>query len=318
MIPQEWLDQAYERLSGQVERTPVTEDADLGLYLKWENRQITGSFKLRGALNKVEALLENERQAGLVCASAGNHGQGVALAARRHGTRAVVFASDHTIPTKIQAMQDLGADVRKVAGGYAEAEAAGIAHARSTGMTWISPYNDVQVICGQSTLGRELLEQIEGRSIQAVYIPAGGGGLAAGVGEVFRQRAPGVRVIAVQSEASAYLHHLYYTGSQADVIESDSLADGLSGAVENGAMTIPLVRKNVDEFLLVSEEEIGRAIAFAWRRYGEKIEGSAAVALAAARKRNPQDGPAAVILSGGNIQAEVHAALLDRYPREGE
>jgi threonine dehydratase len=137
------------------------------------------------------------------------------------------------------------------------------------------------------------------------------------VGAVLKQFAPHVKVIAVQSEASAYLHHLFHQGSQAGVVELESLADGLAGAVEEGAITIPLVKQVVDDFVLVSEEEIGRAIAFAWRRYGERIEGSAAVSLAAARRFATPERPAIVLLTGGNIQPETHAGLLAQYPQEG-
>jgi threonine dehydratase len=317
MIPSEWLDEANQRLKGRVKVTPLLEDARAGWFIKWENQQETGSFKLRGALNKVLTLLPEERSVGLVCASAGNHGQGVAVAGRQVGAQVIVFASEHAVPTKLAAMQQLGAEVRLVAGGYAEAEAAGKVYAQKTGMTWISPYNDIQVICGQATLGFEILEQMKVRPFQEIYLPAGGGGLATGIGAVLKQFAPHVKVIAVQSEASAYLHRLFHQGSQVEVIEQETLADGLAGAVEEGAITIPLVKQMVDDFVLVGEEEIGRAIAFAWRRYGEQIEGSAAVSLAAARRYTTTERPAIVVVTGGNIQPETHAGLLAQYPQEG-
>ena len=128
MIPSEWLDQANQRLKGKVNVTPLLGDAQAGWFIKWENQQETGSFKLRGALNKVMTLLPEEQAAGLVCASAGNHGQGVAVAGRQVGAHVIVFASEHAVPTKLAAMQQLGAEVRLVAGGYAEAEAAGKAY----------------------------------------------------------------------------------------------------------------------------------------------------------------------------------------------
>lgn len=316
MIPAEWLDQAQQRLSGLIKVTPLQEDRPNGWFLKWENQQVTGSFKLRGAFNKVLTLLPEEQAVGLVCASAGNHGQGVAVAGQQVGARVLVFASEHAVPTKVAAMQKLGAEVHLVAGGYAEAEAAGKEFARQCGMTWISPYNDVQVICGQATLGYELLEQAAGRRIDVIYLPAGGGGLAAGVGAFFKRFVPQVKVIGVQSEASAYLHRLFHQGTQAGVMESNSLADGLAGAVEEGAITIPLVKQMLDDLVLVSEEEIGRAIAFAWWRYGEQIEGSAAVALAAARRLRIPDQNAIVLLTGGNIQPETLEQLLALYPQE--
>ena len=316
MIPAEWMEQARQRLRGLVKVTPLTEDDRMGWFLKWENQQLTGSFKLRGALNKVLTLSPEEQATGLVCASAGNHGQGVALAGQRVGAKVIVFASEQAVPSKISAMRKMGAEVHLVKGGYAAAEEAGKEYARQNNHTWISPYNDVQVICGQATLGYEILEQLDSKKIDEIYIPVGGGGLAAGLGAVFKMLAPNVKVIGVQSEASPYFQALFHFGSQDDVVESESLADGLAGAVEKGAITIPLVRQVLDDLLLVSEAEIKRAVAYAWQQYGEQIEGSAGVALAAARKFSKKNQTAVVLLSGGNIQAETHAQLLAQYSGE--
>ncbi len=317
MIPLRELAEANQRLHGRVKVTPLQEDPSTGWLLKWENRQITGSFKLRGAMNKVLSLPPGDVEAGLVCASAGNHGQGVAVAGQAVGSRVVVFASENAVPSKVAAMQALGAEVTLVKGGYEAAEAAGKEFARQSGMVWVSPYNDVQVICGQASLGYEVLEQMAGRMLDELYLPVGGGGLAVGVGTVMKNFSPTTRVIGVQSEASAYMHQFFQHGSQAGVVEGESLADGLAGAVEEGSVTLELIRQNVDEMVLVTEEEISRAIAFAWRRYGERIEGSAAVALAAARRIHQPGQLAAVLISGGNIQPATHEKLLVQFPGEG-
>lgn len=309
MIPGEWLDQAAERVRDHVVRTPLTYDAEWNLYLKWENHQTTGSFKLRGAINKILALTPYELERGLAAASAGNHGQGVALAARAVGARVTVFASDHAVPSKIAAMRALGADVRLVEGGYSEAEAAGLAYSRDSGATWVSPYNDGLVIAGQATLGLELIEELAGQPVGTWIVPVGGGGLIAGMGAALRRAAPRPRLIGVQSHASPFFHALFHAGSQTGVVEEESLADGLSGAVEDGSITIPLVRQTVDDLLLVSEDEIARAIALAWERYGERIEGSAAVGLAAALFGLVPQRPALVVLTGGNIQPEIFDQL---------
>lgn len=315
MIPQDWIVAAGDRLRGRVKRTPVTFDEALNCSLKWENQQETGSFKLRGALNKVLTLQPWEREQGLVAASAGNHGQGVAVAARLLGLRAIVFASEHAYPTKVEAMRKLGAEMHLVPGGYEQAESAGIHYAADQGMTWISPYNDAQVIAGQATVGLELLDEIPAEDLEAVVVPVGGGGLISGIGSVLQQlpKAHRPRLIGVQSEASPYFHALLEKGSQDGVLERESLADGLAGRVEDGAITIPLVRSLVDEIILVSEVEIEQAIVSAWQRYGAKIEGSAAVTLAAALNGKFSQRPAALIISGGNIQPELHAELLRRW-----
>jgi threonine dehydratase len=313
MIPSEWLDGAARRLHGQIRQTPLVYDPELNLYLKWENRQLTGSFKIRGALNKVLTLEPWELQRGLVTASAGNHGQGVAYAGRLVNARVIVFASVHAVPAKIEAMQRLGAEVRLVEGEYADAEQTAQDFAAANGSTWISPYNDGQVIAGQGTVGLELLSQLEELDPpvfpRSVIVPIGGGGLICGMGMALERLDPRPRLIAAQSTASPYFHELFYNGSQAGVVELQSLADGLAGAVEEMTITIPLVKRWVDEILLVTEDDIARAVAFAWERYEEKIEGSAGAALAVALTGSVSDRPAVVILSGGNIQPEVHAKI---------
>jgi len=252
-----------------------------------------------------------------VAASAGNHGQGVAVAARLMGLRAVVFASEHAVPAKLEAMRSLGAEVRLVTGGYEQAEKAGIQFAAEQGMTWISPYNDGQVIAGQATVGVELLDDIPAEDLEAVVVPVGGGGLIAGIGLVLQQipEEHRPRLIGVQSEASPYFRALLKNGSQDGVVETDSLADGLAGRVEDHAITIPLVRSLVDDILLVSEVEIEQAVAAAWQRYGAVIEGSAAVVLAAALAGKFSQRPAALVISGGNIQPQLHKQLVQRWFR---
>jgi threonine dehydratase len=310
LIPIAWIQQAAERIAPHIVHTPLTYSSELDVYIKWENHQVTGSFKARGALNKVLCLQDWERQKGLVTASAGNHGQGVALAGKLYNSKVIVFASDHAVPDKISAMQQLGAEVRLVPGGYGDAEGAGIAYAENIGATWISPYNDGQVIAGQGTLGLEILPDLPHQSHHFWIIPAGGGGLASGLGTVLKTQELAHTLIAVQSKASRFLHALFHAGSTAGVVELESLADGLSGPVEVGSVTIPMVNSLVDDFILVSELEIAQAIAFAWHHFHEQIEGSAAVSLAAILAGKIESRPAVIVITGGNIQPEVHSQIL--------
>lgn len=312
MIPSEWLDQAALRIAPHIRRTLLTNDAELNIYLKWENRQVTGSFKARGALNKVLALEPWERQAGLVTASAGNHGQGVALAAQVTGSSATVFASDHAVYAKVEAMRRLGAWVMPVPGGYELAEKTAIQYAAEHKMTWVSAYNDAQVIAGQGTIGLEIMDDLPLTGEMTVVVPVGGGGMIAGIGAALERSAQRPRLVGVNAEASAFMHALFTRGSQDDVPDLPTLADGLSGAVEDGSLTIPLTKRYADEIVLVSEEEIARAIAFAWHRYGEQVEGSGAVGLAAVLSGKIKS-PAVVVISGGNIQPEVHDELCRKY-----
>jgi threonine dehydratase len=320
MIPFEWIVQADERIAPHIVRTPLTHDAARNLYVKWENRQKTGSFKARGALNKILALEDWERQKGIVTASAGNHGQGVALAGQLTGAHTTCFVSEHAIPVKVDAIRGLGAEIRTVPGGYPEAEAAGHRFALENKKTWVSPYNDGQVIAGQGTIGLELINDLTlGASPNKDYVvlvPVSGGGLIAGIGSALTNLTSRPRLVGVQPETTPFMHGLFYNSSQDGIPDLPSLADGLTGAVESDSVTIPMVKQLVDEIILVSEEDIARAVAFAFVEYGETIEPSGAVTIAAALKGLAGSKPIVAIVSGGNIQPEVHARIVADYMQE--
>jgi threonine dehydratase len=312
MIPSQWLYEAAQRITPYIQRTQLQYDHNLDIYLKWENRQITGSFKVRGALNKVLSLSDWEKERGLVTASAGNHGQGVALAGNLVNAQVTVFASEHALPAKVKAMRSYGAEVRLVPGGYGEAEQAGLDFAQRNEKTWVSPYNDGQIIAGQGTLALEALQDLPTQGEFTWIVPVGGGGLASGIGSALKVDANAGRhhqLVGVQSVASPFMYSLYYHGKQEGVVESSSLADGLAGPVEKNSITIPMVRSLVEKMVLVEEEQIAHAIRYAWENYNEKLEGSAAVTLAAVLNRIVSQRPAIVILSGGNIQPEVFRQL---------
>jgi threonine dehydratase len=312
IFPLDWISLAEERISPHVRVTPLTQDKDRGIILKWENHQVTGSFKARGAFNKILSLEPWEQQQGIVAASAGNHGQGVALAGRHVGAPVTVFTSHNASPLKIEKMRTLGADVRLVTGGYDQAEADGIQYAAENHRTWVSPYNDSQVIAGQGTIGLEITRQIELSPSMKVLVPVSGGGLLAGIAAALSTFPDRPRIIGVQAEASAFMHALYKRGSQDNVPDLPTLADGLSGSVEKDSITIPLINALVDDILLVGEEEIACAVAFARHVYGETIEASAAVGLAAilSDKVSP---PVLIIISGGNILPELHSWICDQF-----
>jgi threonine dehydratase len=312
MIPFEWLDLAAKRISGHVIQTPVSYDEKLNIHLKWENKQVTGSFKIRGALNKILSLEEWEQKQGLVTASAGNHGQGVAMAGKLVGAPVVVFASDHAVPTKVDAMRKQGAEVRFVNGGYGLAEATAVEYANHTQSIYISPYNDGQVIAGQGTIGLEILQEVDHGQKETWVIPVGGGGLISGIGAVLQRQKERPRLVGVQPEASAFTYALFHKGDQNNVADLPTLADGLSGPVQTGSITIPMIKNLVDDLLIISENEIEHAIAYAWFQYHEVIEGSAAIALAAVLMRKVKS-PAIIVLSGGNIQLELHDQICKKF-----
>jgi len=314
MIPIHWIQEAASRISPYILETPLSADPEFNIYLKWENHQVTGSFKARGAFNKVLILEDWEREAGLLAASAGNHGQGVAIAGKTFNIPVKIFASAEAVPAKIEAMRVLGAELILIPGGYGDAEKAALNYATQTDATWISPYNDGHIIAGQGTIALEIIRQIaaypdfEMRSATWL-VPSSGGGLLSGIGAVLSTLPERPKLIGVQAENSPFTHAIFLTGSQDSITDSATLADGLSGPVEPNAITIPLIRSYANDFMLVNEDEIREAIIFAWDRYGECIEGSAATALAIALFRDISK-PAVVILSGGNIDPDTHKQII--------
>jgi threonine dehydratase len=319
MIPDTWLDEAADRIKEHIHITPLTYDPEYDLYLKWENHQVTGSFKARGALNKVLSLQPWEQAAGLIAASAGNHGLGVALAGQLVNAPVAVYISENAVPSKIEAIRALGAEVCLVPGGFGEAEKTALAKVGQSNATWVSPYNDGHIIAGQGTLGLEILDQLKTfpdfRISKSVWVvPTSGGGITAGIGFALTRCSPRPRLVAVQSDTSAFMHRLYHEGTQEGVVEKPTIADGLAGPVEPGSITIPIIRQYVDDFILVTEEEIRQAVALAWQRYGERIEGSAAVTLAAVFYERLNQRPAVLVLTGGNIQPEIHQEIAGRAP----
>jgi threonine dehydratase len=310
MFPPDWITLAAERIAPHVVVTPLTYDDRRDIYIKWENRQITGSFKARGALNKILSLEAWEQQAGIVAASAGNHGQGVALACSLVNAPAIVFASRSASPLKVDKMRALGADVRLVEGGYELAEATGKAFAREHGMTWVSPYNDAGVVAGQGTVGLEISRQMQLTPGTTVLVPVSGGGLLAGICAALEGDSPRLRLVGVQPETAPFMRALFAGKTQAGIPDLPSLADGLTGAVEEGSITVPIIQKLAQDIALVSEQAIARAVAFAFKEYGEVIEPSAAVGLAAFLEGLVKP-PAVVVVSGGNIQPEAHSRLCN-------
>lgn len=320
MIPDEWLDMAAARIAPHIVETPLSWDGEREIYLKWENHQVTGSFKARGAFNKVLSLADWERAAGLVAASAGNHGQGVALAAKLIGVRAEVFVPAQAGPAKIAAMRGMGAEVRAVEGGYSEAEYAARAYAAAEGKAFVSPYNDAQIVAGQGTMALECWKQLkqtepsnQRMAATTWIVPIGGGGLISGFGAALSRREERHSLIGVQAEASPFTYSQFYHHTQEGIEDRPTLAEGLSGAIEADSLTIPMMQRYMDEVVLVSEHEIRDAIAFAWRTYAERIEGSAAVGLAAILSHKIKVHPAIVVITGGNIEDELHERIIGDY-----
>ncbi len=314
------IEQATRRLAPLIRPTPVSHDpllsqrAGAEVWLKWENQQITGAFKLRGALNV--ALQLPDTQAGLLTASAGNHGLGLAYAARQAGVPVTVYLPADAPQTKVDKLRALGAELRFFEGGYGQAERAAIAACQEPdGPQYVSPYDHPHIIAGAGSLGLEMLEQIP--HLETILVPVGGGGLIAGAGLALKGCRPTGRVIGVQGETSAVLYADWHGRGINNVSIEPTLADGLAGEVDPSSITRPILKQVVDDFVLVSEEQIARAIAYVHQRHGQVIEGAAAVGVAAllTDKIDTNGQVVGLVISGGNIDPQVHADVVARQAR---
>jgi threonine dehydratase len=296
---------AAEAVAGIARETPVLPAKRLArqvggeLWLKLENLQVTGSFKVRGAVNRLSSLTDAEREAGVLAASAGNHAQAVAWAARRFGIKATLFMPAEAPLAKIAAVREYGGEVRLIDGMLEEAFTAARAEAEATAGTFVHAYDDPAVIAGQGTVGLELLEQVP--HISTVVVPIGGGGLIAGVATALRGANPGVRVVGVQSDAIAP-----YAGIEPAAAPS-TICDGI--AVKHpGEITGPLVERLVDEIVTVSDDETAQAMVHLLERSKQVVEGAGAVGVAAViegRVKPSADGATVIVLSGGNVDATL-------------
>ena len=279
--------------------------------LKYEHMQPTGSFKIRGATNKVRLLDPQQRRTGVLTASTGNHGMAVARAGALAGVPVKVFVSSITAPTKLAGIRAFGAELVIVDGPPLEAELTARRTAEADGLTYISPYNDLDVVAGQGTLGVELFEQEP--ALDAVFISVGCGGLIGGVGSALKALNPRVQVVGVWPEASPCLLRALEAGKIFPVEERATLSDGTAGAVEPDSVTFPICQQVIDERVSVSESEIAAAMSHLAETEHLMVEGAAGVALAGLAKRASayRGRKVAVVLCGRNIAPRAFAAIVD-------
>jgi len=303
---QEDLDAAAAVVAARLAPTPVVAAPVLGddVFLKLDTLQPTGSFKLRGAL----AALSRVGGAPVIAASAGNHGLGVAWAAAELAMRATVVVPETASPAKVAALRALPVALEQHGADYDAAEAHALALA-GRGAVFVSPYNDTGVIAGQSTIGRELEEQLPGPL--TVVCPVGGGGLASGVG-LWAAGRGGTRVVGVEAERSPAFTAALSAGAITPIEPGESLADGLGGNLEPGSITFELVREHVAAIATVSEAEIAEALRMLARAHGLVAEGAGGVAVAGVMTGRVArgDGRTVVILTGRNIALPQLAAVL--------
>ena len=247
-----------------------------------------------------------------MASSSGNHGLGVSYAAKQADIPAIVYVPDYASHKKIVAMRELGVEVQVVDGGYSQAEETAVRVAEERGAVFISPYNHPDVIAGQGTIILEWLEQTP--DLDTVVLPVGGGGLGSGIGLALKTLRPTSYLIGVQTEGSAFLHENWHGRDMEAVDVLPNLAEGLSGKIAPQSITLALTRRLFDDFLLVNDDEIARAVAYCYETHGEVVEGAAAVGLAAllAGKAENLGHSVGVLITGGNITPDQHRDILDR------
>jgi threonine dehydratase len=294
-----------------VERSPhLSEAGRADVWLKLENLQATGSFKLRGAMNKLLSLTPDERGRGIVTASSGNHGAAVACGLRVIGCRGVIYVPENCSPAKVANIRGYGAEIRTHAtdSGVTEVHARRVA--AENGQVYVSPYNDPVIVAGQGTVGLEIARQIP--EVDVVYVALGGGGLISGIGGYLKSVRPGVAIVACSPENSAVMHHSVRAGRILAMESKPTLSDGTAGAVEEGAITLETCRRYVDRYILVTEEEIAAAMRLVIDRHHTLIEGAAGVAVAGYLKEaaSVAGRTAAIVLCGANISRERLKEIL--------
>ena len=307
---------AANRIAPYIRETPLdfspyfSEKTGANVYLKLENLQHTGSFKLRGAFNKLLSLSEAARAAGGVAASSGNHGAAIAYAMDKLGVSGTIFVPEQTTPTKVDAIRRAGGDVRFFGTDGLDTELHARDYAQQHNMTYLSPYNDADVIAGQGTCGVEIARQLS--TIDAVYIAVGGGGLISGVGAFLKSVNPEVRIIACQPAASPVMTESVRAGEILDMPSEPTLSDGTAGGIEAGAITFDICREVVDDYILVDEDQIASAMCDFIDSHHMLPEGAAGVALAGLLedRDNIAGRNAVVVVCGGNVSRETLKKII--------
>ena len=307
---------AEERIRAHVRETPLEESlylsglANCDVHLKLENLQITGSFKLRGAANKLLSLSAEELERGTVTASTGNHGAAFAYMLKRLGARGTIFLPENAAPAKVEGLRLYGAELQFSGDDCVKAEEAARAEAERSGRIWVSPYNDAMIVGGQGTVAVELERQLG--EYDAILVPVGGGGLAGGIAGYLKEFHPRTEVIGCQPINSAVMYESVKAGRILDIESLPTLSDGSSGGIEHGSITFEICREHIDDFILLSEEEIAAALRLVIEKHYMLIEGSAALPVAALlqQKEKFEGKRVVLVFSGAHIGIDTLKTLL--------
>ncbi|WP_345974093.1 threonine ammonia-lyase [Sulfurimonas sp. HSL3-7] len=318
MFPLEKIKQAQKRISEVVVHTPfsyapfLSEQSGVTVYLKKENLQMTGAFKLRGAFNKIASLSEAERSKGVVAASAGNHAQGVAYSAQHFGIKAVIVMPDSTPLTKINGVRYFGAEVILAGSNYDEAYAYATKYGEENGLVFVHPFEDDEVIAGQGTVALEILEAAS--DLDAVIVPVGGGGLISGIAAAVKGINPEIEVIGVSASGAPALKNSFDAKTPIDSLSVRTIADGIA-VRDCSPVTLNYMLETVDTFITVDDNEIASGILFLLEKQKLVVEGAGAVGIAALlHKKLPHltGKKVAVVLSGGNVDVTLLSVIIEK------
>lgn len=313
---------AEKRIRRYIRETPLehsvfySERFGAKVYFKLENLQHTGSFKFRGAMNKLLSMTEAERSRGFVTASTGNHGAAFAFGLGKVDAGGVVFVPEHASPTKVDTIKHYGAEVRCFGNDCAKTEDHARRFAEKNGLTYMPPYNDIKVIGGQGTIAVELAKQLE--QIEAVFVSLGGGGMVSGIAGYLKSVHPEAQIIGCSPENSPVMIQSVKAGKILDLPSLPTISDGTAGGVESGSITFDLCRQLVDDYITVTEDEITTSLRDFMQSHHMLIEGAAAAAIAAFVKQADRfkNKHVVVVICGANISMETLRQILIKYSRE--
>ncbi|MBC2710191.1 MAG: threonine/serine dehydratase [Desulfosarcina sp.] len=307
---------AEKRVRPHIRQTPLEPSVDLGresggpVFLKLENIQHTGSFKVRGAINRLMALDDDQTKTGIITASSGNHGLATVFGLNRLGINGVIYLPESASPLKVQMLENLGATIRFHGSDCEATETHARQQAEKTGQVYISPYNDPFVVGGQGTVGLEILDRLP--HVDCIMVSVGGGGLISGIAGVVKAMRKETRIVGCLPAHSPVMAASVKAGRILDVQTRDTLSDGTSGGIEPGAITFDSCRTLVDDWVLVSEGEIRSAMTRVFENHRLVIEGAAGVTVASFLKMAPQltGKTVALVICGGNIDAGLFKTLI--------
>jgi len=318
MLDLKTIEKAYERVSGVVHRTPfsyapiLSQISGYEVYLKKENLQRTGAFKLRGAFNKIATLVEAGDKGGVVAASAGNHAQGVAFAAKHFDIEATIIMPESTPLTKVLGVKEFGANVILYGGNYDEAYAYAVTFGEENNYTFVHPFTDDEVMAGQGTVTLEMFEEKD--NLDALVVPVGGGGLISGMSVASKALQPKTKIVAVSSSGAPAMKKSYDAKTAIDTTSVKTIADGIA-VRDTSPKTLEYILKNVDSFETVCEDEIASAILFLLEKQKVLVEGAGAVGVAALMHGKldlPKGSKVGVVLSGGNIDVTMLSLIIEK------